>query len=484
MIGKKVKHSKFGYGEIIQIRNKGFELQVKFEDGLTRWIRYDELRLIEEIKITSELKEGSEINHSSYGKGRIVSIKPQINGPDNSYLITVDFENIGYKYLIYHNKKREKVSEEKPSDLEKKRDFKSRRIIEAFRLGIVPYDYVDEFTFGRDNETKNLSEWMNDSKQNIMCLIGEYGTGKTHLIHYLNGFALKNDYAVSWIEMDPNEVPFHKPKKVYSNIIKNFKYRSKQNNQVKGFRDFLYECLKKGAFKDHIYFKYFFEFGEKEIFWEWIEGKETVLRPFENSINEYGYNENKYKFVPGLYNYSNTVNIYCYLLSSLGWAAKEVLGLKGLLLSFDEAETIIINYYNYQLKEGKNFLDALIRIGNNDSNLLNRPNFSNLEYCCMGISQKIPFLYKIPSGLKILFAFAINVNYNLPKLYLSPLTDRHLKEVFEKVYEYYKNAYNFFDEKLNIDKKLQEIKQEVSGTRLFLKGSVEALDLVRFNKKI
>jgi len=38
-----VSHSKYGCGVVKQSRYKDFELLVQFQDGLTRWIRFDEL---------------------------------------------------------------------------------------------------------------------------------------------------------------------------------------------------------------------------------------------------------------------------------------------------------------------------------------------------------------------------------------------------------------------------------------------------------
>ena len=36
------------------------------------------------------------------------------------------------------------------------------------------------------------------------------------------------------------------------------------------------------------------------------------------------YERNKYSYLPCLYNYNNVANLYCYLLSSLGWAERNI----------------------------------------------------------------------------------------------------------------------------------------------------------------
>ena len=90
-------------------------------------------------------------------------------------------------------------------------------------------------------------------------------------------------------------------------------------------------------------------FTNIEDLWDWIEARESRAKPW-------GF----FSLLPGLYDYSTAANIYCYLLSSLGWASREVLGLKGLLLVFDEAETVEMNFYSQQAQNSRNFLRSLI----------------------------------------------------------------------------------------------------------------------------
>jgi len=437
-----VYHPQYGRGVVKQTRHKGFELFVTFEDGLTRWVRLDELT---ETKI-------SKTNESPP--------PPRV------------------------------FSDER---------LKSRRMIEAFRLGIVPYDCVEEFTFGRDKEMKEIMDWLNSADESSLLIVGEYGTGKTHLLHYTLGEALQNGFAIAWVEMDPNEAPFHKPKRVYNHLIKNFKYRDVQSGQMKGFRDLLKRSLAAGAFQDHIYFKHLVEHND-EIFWEWIEGSELIPRPVEWIENYWGYRVNRYQFLPGLYDSSTAANIYCYLLSGLGWAATQVLGLQELLLVFDEAETVSMSYYSYQDEKAKNFLKGLIRTANNDKVLLGKPMESGLTYCKIGVGRNVPFLYKRPSGLKLLFAFtSLDWNYEyiwdggyrkiakieemerMPRIDLQPVSDDTLKEVFEHICLLYDSSYDFLEEDLTIDKLFRKVNTQSGRTRLFVKGSVEALDLVRLN---
>ncbi len=428
MTTKEVVHTRYGRGIVLQRRHKGFELLVDF-DGVRRWVRIDELQ-----------------------KANLLSPIPRFSPP-----------------------------------FEPDEHFRSRRMIEAFRLGIVPYDCVEDFTFGREQEVKRIAQWLSSQSEQsgTMLVVGEYGSGKTHLLHYALGRALQAGFAVSWVEMDPNEVPFHKPKRVFRQLIQNMRYPL-GGRSLGNFRDFLKRALSLGALKDHEYFRRIMGHESDETLWEWIEARESSIRPWSDWT---------YKSLPGLYDYSTAANIYCYLLSALAWAAKEVMGLRGLLLVFDEAETVEINYYSYQGKQSRNFLQALIRAANNDPALLKEPWSSGLDYCGVGVGAYIPFLYKQNSGLKLLFAFtSLDWNYyywgspyipeieDMPKIELKPLSEKALKQVFEHICLLYDSAYDYLEEDVTIDAIFSKLNQSIQ-TRLFVKGAVELLDIARLGVK-
>ncbi len=487
-------HPRYGRGEVIRVRHKGFELQVAFERGLTLWVRRDE---VQNSVLLPPFAVGDRVRHPVFGEGRVVSITPCTYSGKKTFVIKVHFDEVGLKELLQDVERLDKVKVESTIDADEK--FKYRRMIEAFRLGIVPYDCVEDFTYGRDEEIKQISEWLECSGENVMLVIGEYGAGKTHLLHYAIGRAIYNNFAVAWVEMDPNEAPFHKPKRVYNHLIQNFRYYDSQTGQLKRFRDFLKQVLADGAFEDdHLYFKCLVG-RDEEIFWEWIEGTESIPKPEEWIENPKGYRVNKYSFLPGLYDYSTAANIYCYLLSGLGWAARTVLGLSGLLLVFDEAESIALSYYSHQAEKGRNFLKSLVRTARDDEALMELPILqSDLDYCRQGAGPITPFLYKIPSGLKLLFAFTSldwneirlrtvdKVSYieefdEVPQLFLERLPERSLQNLFEQVYLLYNKAYDFSGKGVD-NKVFHQVISRVEQTRLLVKGFVEALDLARLSQ--
>jgi hypothetical protein len=204
-----------------------------------------------------------------------------------------------------------------------------------------------------------------------------------------------------------------------------------------------------------------------------------------------------------LYDYTTASNLYCNLLSSLGWAAVQILGLKGLLLLFDEAETVdASSYYAYQAENGRTFIRALIRTAQSDLELLGPPGATGLG--CCGHGPRVPFLYQRPSGLKVVLAFA-SLDWNhypyytygptgtlqqrakiqelddCPKLPLAALAKEEFRQVFERICELYGRAYGFRGEATTVGGAFGEVSKRASGTRAFVKASVEALDLIRLN---
>lgn len=427
MANRAISHPKYGSGLVIDTRARGFELHVLFDDGLKRWVRLNELT----------------------DAGLVTAAMP---------VATLAPSPVSDAHL------------------------KSRRMLEAFRLGIVPYDCVDAFTFGREKEIEILENWLKFD-DSIMLFVGQYGTGKSHLLNYAYYYALQQGFAVAHVEMDPRESPFYKPKRVYSRLIQSFRYRSKEDGQLKDFQSFIKEALARNAFKDHDYFKHLIGNTTNTTVWDWIESREAaVARPWSLA-------HQNYLLLPKLEDFSTTANVYCYLLSGMGWAAKQILGLNGLVLVFDEAETLDSYYYTYQAYKSLNFLKALMRTANNESRLLGHPGGTGLSYRRSDIASTVPFLYKQPSGLKLIFAFTpLYSLYNLDEIEsacwvdLDPLADTALEEVFGQICLLYEEAYNFPFSKPENSAIFQRITEQSGRTRLFVKGSVEALDLIRLRQ--
>jgi hypothetical protein len=429
-----IKHVNYGIGVIQKRRYGGFELLIRFENGISRWIRRDEIQLNSEPVLQP-------------------------------------------KHKIFEHKI--------PKD-----QFTARKAIEALRLGIVPLDSIDNFTIGRDKEIDYLQKWFDNKKKGSLFIKGEYGSGKSHLLEYIRSWSQNNGWAIANVEIGLEENPFHKPHQIYQELLKSF--RCPLEGRMSGFRDFVRYVLKNSdaeIFETHLFFKeLFIRFNELEdqvldsaiqpgqkkpktisehCIWEWLEAEHNWLKP---SLTKAG----------------TAANLYCYIINAISWAVKNIAAAKGLVLLFDEAEYIDVFTYKYQHILGSNFMKGIISLSENQNVLLNeriskqkkRGYNSGLIYCGYPRNNPIRYAWQYPAHLKVIFATtsAEQLNYNIE---LRSMKNDDLLTIAYNVARFYQNAYNYTvsDELINqLHKKLHKNK-----TRLFIKYIIEALDTLRFN---
>jgi len=281
-----VDHPRYGKGVVVESRYGGLELKIKFEDGIVRWIRREFIRFLSESPVLKKCKQEK---------------------------LTMPVEK-----------------------------FKAVDVIEALRMGIVPYGQVEEFTVGRENELSKVKAWLNSSQNGTLQVIGEYGTGKTHFLNCIYTLALREGWAVSYVELDHIENPPYKPRSVYRSIVDSFRFGEDGGD----FRKFLQkvatskntrEILEHPLLGDIVW--NIKDNSADEDDWEWVEGGVSKRYP--------------------KYDHSTSASIYCNILSCIGWAAKR-LGLKGFLVLFDEAESVDLVQYYSQFKKGWNFFKGLV----------------------------------------------------------------------------------------------------------------------------
>ncbi len=117
---------------------------------------------------------------------------------------------------------------------------------------------------------------------------------------------------------------------------------------------------------------------------------------------------------------------------------------------------------------------------------------TELRYCGFPKDNPIRFAWRLPSYLKVIFAFTppwedyeskldikkFNIKMEGRVLDIEPLSENALKKIFEKITSMYEDAYNRLDRN-KINELLEFIPR--GKTRLFIKGVIEALDLKRFH---
>lgn len=526
MQGRAVRHPQYGIGKVVRTRYSDLELLVEFDNGVRRWVRREQI-----VEIAPEtslpFQVGDWVNHRRYGVGKVVGIKAGKYEEQDTWMVTVLFPCLGEKTFVQSIARLERVSvspsvasqieeavqpAQQPTPQQKPArkipasvsddGFRYRRMIEAFRLGIVPHDCIEEFTFGREREIEQLVSWLKAPDEAVIQIIGEYGSGKTHLLDYLYWRALKEGFAVARVEMDPNETPFHQPKRVYNRLVCSLRFLQ-NNGKYGGFRDLVQETIDKGGLADHKHFRYLRPDAlpdvSKEELWKWIEAQDDARFPMvhDDWLSYY------IVIKPGLPCYLTAANIYCYLLSALGWSSVEFLGLHGLLCIFDESESVNLSY-GYQFKKGKAFARSLVATARNDPRMLREPNIRVhgeeivKDFAYSKRASDIPFLYRVPSNLKLVFAFACDSapetlfgqmagkgseggfgeDEGMPCVRLSTLSRTALKEIPEHISYVYGKAYNVLIEPDT--SVFDQFYTQTLSTRRFVKACVEVLDRERY----
>jgi hypothetical protein len=428
-----VSHPVFGEGEILDSRWHGTELLVQFQSGLRLWLPTQRVRLLSNV--------------GEFVPGEAAPALVEIN------------------------------------------TIQARRMIEAFRLGIVPHQDVESFTFGREKPIAvlegalaNLAHGQGD----VFMVEGEYGAGKTHLLEYVNHRALALGMATSLVQFDPAEVSPHRPKRVYREIVHNLRYIADQTEH--GFRDLLRSGTDLDQLKDHVFLGPVLaklrrlDAGQQqsEVFWQWVEGESTK----EYATEQKGpFRVKGGQRIPALYDFSTAADLYCNILSGLSWMARE-LGMKGLVLLVDEAETVTHLWDIMYLAKSVNFMDGLVRTAQNDVDL-KRIN----DRMVHNRVRPVPYIYRDPSLLLVFattpspydYAYIKLANRIKHRVELEPLEDRALYDAFSTMVMIYGRAYpGFTVSDLDQKRLLREAsRRNIEGVRAFIKFSVEALDVTR-----
>ncbi|MEO0075190.1 MAG: BREX system ATP-binding domain-containing protein [candidate division WOR-3 bacterium] len=388
--------------------------------------------------------------------------------------------------------------------------LKAHRMIEAFRLGIVPTQDVSDFTFGRERETNiiaNALTSLSEGKGGSMIIEGEYGTGKSHLLEYIRAIALKKNFVVSSVALSTQETIPSRPKLVYRELLTNLRFypqlpQTNQNTPELGFRDLLRAAAKQFqpphylGIKEHIFFapvlkrlnKIDDQSPKAEVFWQWIEAESTKEYAVGSTHQEKfasPYRISGAWQIPALYDFSTAVDFYCYLISGLSYLCRN-LHYHGLVILLDEVETISFIYQNLAYERGINFLEGLIKMAHNDQTLkhINKNMIHNQV-------RPTPYIYKDAYVLLVLTTTpepaTLRIKHLSPNIInLQPLNEQNLITCFENLVRYYQIAFPDLHLLNTTKEKIlhNALRYRDNGIRFFLKYSVECLDTIRINRKL
>jgi len=84
----------------------------------------------------------------------------------------------------------------------------ARDVIDALRQGVVPDKNLDLMIIGQTKPCEHLKELLNEARSNkspFKFIRGPYGAGKTFLGSWLREYALNNEFAVSTVNIGPDQ---------------------------------------------------------------------------------------------------------------------------------------------------------------------------------------------------------------------------------------------------------------------------------------
>ncbi len=253
--------------------------------------------------------------------------------------------------------------------------------LEALRLGVVPEADLDAYTVGRTEEMAIVDadlERTEGGKGAVRAFLGEYGTGKTHLLELIRERSLARGFVTARVVLNPDETAASHPKRVYRELVRSLEYpdqavgehrglmplleRAATNDEVfdqfcVGRRELSREILDEGA---HLYLtpalRYFrsIALGEKNgrrlknealedeerdygltLLFNWLEGHPTISNQEIDDVlrRMVGRQDRVYS----MKDYRPWARIYGYILSGLATLVQKV-GYRGLVVLIDEAE--------------------------------------------------------------------------------------------------------------------------------------------------
>ena len=196
--------------------------------------------------------------------------------------------------------------------------------------------------------------------------------------------------------------------------------------------------------------------------------------------------------------FTTSANVYCNLLSGLGFLVTDVLKKRGLVILVDEVETASACLYKFHFRRAQSFFRGLTLTAADDPVLLEetvvkgKSNYEGSETKLVYAGhRKIPYLYRIPSGLKVVLATTpgpMRGEYQTWRtsqtvLSIEPVPIRALRTLMERLNVSYGAVHGVMFPELTVTALTGKLLDRFGGmaTRRVLKAFLECLDFRRFN---
>ncbi len=248
--------------------------------------------------------------------------------------------------------------------------FSLRRAVERLRDGLFDRCAVNFLTVGEDRIEPVFFQGLqalDKGQANHLCLCGSYGQGKSHTLTYLHQLALSQGYATSVVSLDRREIPFHQFSSVYHSMMKKLSLPEGKDfaSEWKKFAEKgSFECLDTMPHRFRMILMAMLSKNKQSSHKKTPLKKEQIYRPqeyghwLERALMGYDIPVSHLKEIfkcrdveraPRLSLACRGSDPYFQMTQSLGRLLK-LMGYKGLLLFFDEAESITQGRLNQRVK--------------------------------------------------------------------------------------------------------------------------------------
>lgn len=239
--------------------------------------------------------------------------------------------------------------------------FAFRRAIERLRDGLFDPVAVNCLTVAEEAVNKSFSlglKSLTEGQADHLCICGSYGQGKSHTLAHLHQKAISEGFATSFVQLDLREIPFHQFSVVYESLMEKLSLPDgitfAEAWRKYGDRKFL-ESLEM-PYRFRMLLTGMISSPQKELLGNTqakefssslvraLKGNNLPLTYIKNILKNQGVEEYQKESLTCRGNLP-----YFQMVQSLGKLLKQM-GYKGLVLFFDEAESITQGRVNSRAK--------------------------------------------------------------------------------------------------------------------------------------
>jgi len=379
------------------------------------------------------------------------------------------------------------------------------QVLNALRMGVIPGTSIDNFIVGRDQEKLELEAFLSGIEHGegrVKFIRGAYGSGKTFMMKYLTEKALDQGFIVANVPIHSG-FGFSKLEGVYANIMNHLLIRTDEETStnfemifeswLEGLKSSgdprkasqnIYHVIK--ALSDYnssfstvllIYIRALIgrDYELSTIAAAWIKGDKNIAYQLKRKLN-----------VKGSVDGDNALDIFSGFVKLI-----HLLGYKGLIITFDEAEIIMQQRVDTRLKAYANMRQLMDSAG---VGLLD-----NAGFVFAGTDE---FFEDEEKGLKSYMALYQRIgscvegppsitNVRQPVLQIQALREEDYETLSSRLIELHSKryAYEYVVNAMHIANLAKmEVSKSLEGTtmtvRIFLKKVLELLDLMLDNPNL